>query len=296
MTNRRSFIKHAALAPLAWSVRDFPSGDAIVRDPANIRIGLVTYQWAKDWDLPDIIRNCTKSQVLGVELRVEHKHGVDTHFTSRQREEVKRQFKDSAVTLVGFGSNVHFDSPDPELLRLNIMRAKTLLALDHDIGGSGVKVKPNGFHKGIAHEKTIEQIGKALNEIGKLAGDLGQQLRLEVHGNETQELPNIRAILDVADNPNVAICWNCNPTDLDGKGFEYNFNLVKDRLGDTMHIHELDAGNYPYKKLMTGLIKMDYKGWLLLECSATDPADKVTAMATQRRTALEMLSALRKEG
>lgn len=257
-----------------------------------MRVGLVTYQWAKDWDIPTIICNCKKSEVLGVELRVQHAHGVDTYLTSGQRERVRKQFKDGGVTIVGFGSNVQFDSPDPDLLRLNILRAKALLALDDDIGGSGVKVKPNGFHQGVAHEKTIEQIGKALNELGKFAGELGQKVRLEVHGHETQELPNIRAILDVADNPNVGICWNCNPTDMDGQGFEYNFNLVKDRLGDTIHIHEFDHGTYPYKKLLSNLIKLNYQGWLLLECSATDPADKVAAMTKQRHLALEMLSAL----
>jgi sugar phosphate isomerase/epimerase len=290
MINRRSFIRNAALAPLAFSVPRFPDKSFLSRDKANIQIGLVTYQWGKDWDLPTIIRNCEASKVLGVELRVDHKHGVDTYLTAAQREKVKKQFEDSAVTLIGYGSNVHFDSPDPELLQMNIRRAKALLALVYDIGGSGVKVKPNGFHEGIPHEKTIEQIGKALNEVGRYAGDLGQKIRLEVHGHETQELPNIRAILDVADNRNVAICWNCNPTDMDGKGFEYNFNLVKDRLGDTIHIHELNLGNYPYKELIRHLAEMHYSGWLLLECSATDPADKVAAMAEQRTIGLKMIA------
>lgn len=290
MTDRRNFIRNAALAPLALAMPQFLEKDAVIKDSSGMRVGLVTYQWGRDWDIPTIIRNCTKSRVSGVELRVQHRHGVDTHLTSKERARVKKQFDDSAVTLVGFGSNVQFDSPDPDLLRLNILRARALLALDHDIGGSGVKVKPNGFHPGIPHEKTVAQIGKALNEIGKFAGDLGQQVRLEVHGKETQELPNIRAILDVADNPHVAICWNCNPTDLEGQGFDYNFNLVKDRLGDTIHIHELDEGGYPYDKLLANLVKMNYTGWLLLECSATDPADKVTAMAKQRELVLQALA------
>jgi len=184
---------------------------------------------------------------------VDHAHGVDTFLTSAQRAKVKKQFKDSPVTLVGFGSNVQFDSPDSNLLHLNIRRAKALLALDYDIGGSGVKVKPNQFHKGIPKEKTIEQIGKSLNEIGKFAGNLGQQVRLEVHGPETQEPSNIKAIMDVADNPNVVVCWNCNPTDLN-PDFQTNFDLVKGRLGSTIHIHELDLNNYPYDLLFNNLV------------------------------------------
>ena len=59
-------------------------------------------------------------------------------------------------------------------------------------------------------EKTIEQIGKALNELGSFGEGWGQQIRLEVHG-QCAELPTIKAIMEIADHPNVAVCWNCNP-------------------------------------------------------------------------------------
>jgi hypothetical protein len=101
----------------------------------------------------------------------------------------------------------------------------------HDCGGSGVKVKPNSFVKGVEHEKTIEQIGKALNEVAAYGQEYGQQIRVEVHGPGTSELPVIKAIFDVADHPNVAVCWNSNGEDLKGEGLEYNFNLVKSRFG-----------------------------------------------------------------
>ena len=74
------------------------------------------------------------------------------------------------------------------------------------------------FTKEVPHEKTIEQIGKSLNEVGKFAADYGQKIRVEVHGNETQELPNMKAIMDVANHPNVYTCWNCNDEDLIGQG------------------------------------------------------------------------------
>jgi hypothetical protein len=122
-----------------------------------------------------------------------------------------------------------------------------------------------------------------------MAADYGQKIRLEVHGNETQELPNIKAIMDVADNKSVVVCWNCNDEDLLGKGLDYNFNLVKNRLGDTVHVRELNIGSYPYQELMTLFVKMNYKGWILLECR-TDPADKVSAMIEQREVFSRMIS------
>jgi sugar phosphate isomerase/epimerase len=277
MTKRRDFIKSMAFSALALGNEDF----LVVKKP-KIKIGLVTYQWAKDWDLPAIIRNCEKSKVLGVELRTEHKHGVQPSLSPGQRKEVKKQFAGSGVTLLGCGSNTQFDDPDPAVVKKNIDQAKEFLQLSYDIGGSGVKVKPNMFHGGVPHRQTLEQIGRSLNELGRFADDLGQQVRLEVHGRETQELPNIKAIMDVADHPRVAICWNCNPEDLNGKGLEYNFNLVKDRLGDTVHIHEMNNAGYPCADFVNLLKKKDYSGWLLLECSS-EPQDKVAAMTQQRK-------------
>lgn len=140
-----------------------------------------------------------------------------------------------------------------------------------------MKVKPNQFHEGIS-----------LDEVGKSAGDRGQQIRLEVHGPGTQKLSVIKAIMDVADDPNVKVCWNSNPEDLSGNGLEHNFNLVKNRLGDTVHVHEINTGDYPYQDLMDLLGKIDYAGWILLECSTT-PEDKITAMIEQREVWESML-------
>lgn len=280
MTKRRDFIKGMSLAGLAMAL---PKEEifASIAKRSKMKPGLVTYLWGKDWDVPTIIRNCEKSKLLGVELRTEHAHGVEPSLNAAQRKEVKAMFDNSKVEFIGYGSNVEFDSPDPAVLKQNMDLARTLVKLSHDVGGSGVKVKPNKFHEGVAHEQTIGQIGRSLNEIGKFAADYGQLIRLEVHGRETQELPNIKAIMDVADNRNVAVCWNSNPTDLTGRGLEYNFNLVKDRLGDTVHIHEMDSDAYPWQELMNLFVKMDYAGWMLWEC-ASNPENKVEAMIKNR--------------
>ncbi len=247
----------------------------------KMKLGLVTYQWAKDWDVPTIIKNCTETNVLGVELRVDHAHGVNFNMGAAERAEVKKQFGDSPVEIVGMGTNEDYHSPDPAVLKQHIENTRKWLELSRDIGGSGVKVKPNAFPEGVAKEKTLEQIGKALNEIGKMALDMGQLIRLEVHGRETQQLPNIKAMMDYVENEGTKVCWNCNNQDLDGQGLEYNFNLVKDRFGDTCHVREFNVGDYPYQDLMDLFVKMDYAGWILLECR-TNPENKVAALKEQR--------------
>ena len=257
----------------------------------TIKLGFVTYLWGKDWDLPTLIKNLTDTKIHGVELRVEHAHKVMPELNATERREVKKKFADSPVQLIGLGTNQQFDFIEPDRLKASIERTKEFIRLSADIGGSGVKVKPNALHKEVPAEKTFEQIGKSLNELAAYAAEYNQQIRLEVHGEQTQELPNTKKIMDWATHPNATICWNCNPQDLNGQGFEYNFNLVKNRFGSTCHVRELDRTDYPYTALLNNLVKMNYNGWVLLECH-TNPEDKIKEMKKQREVFDSMLAKL----
>ncbi|WP_417383238.1 TIM barrel protein [Gimesia sp.] len=281
--SRRDFLKTAA----AGSVFALGSGlsssvFAEKKSPKQAQYGLVTYQWAKDWDLPTLLKNCETANVLGVELRTTHAHGVERTLTETQRKEVAKRFADSPVTLVGIGSNERYDSPDPIVLKKAIADTKDFIKLSHDVGGTGVKVKPDSFHVGVPESVTIEQIGKSLNELGEFGQGFGQQIRLEVHG-KCAHLPTIRKILDVAVHPNVAICWNCNKQDLEGAGLAANFAMVKDRLGDTTHIHDLLNNPYPHKEFFKLMADANYTGWLMLEEGKLPATDTVAALAEQRK-------------
>jgi sugar phosphate isomerase/epimerase len=286
---RRNFLKNLGLLTGAMVL---PTGQLVFGKSKNqgMKLGFVTYLWGKDWDQDTLIRNLTASGIHGVELRVEHAHKVSPALTKEERSVVKKKFQDSPVQIIGMGTNQQYDYVEPEKLRESIEQTKAFFQLSRDIGGLGVKVKPNQFRPGIPHEKTIEQIGKSLNELAKYGADMGQILRLEVHGNETQELTNIKAIMDVANHPNATVCWNCNAQDLNGGGLEANFNMVKARFGDICHVRELNDTTYPYQDLMNLFKKINYQGWILLECR-TDPADKVKALIEQREIFEKMIKA-----
>jgi len=245
-----------------------------------MKFGLVTYLWGKDWDLPTLIANCEKAGVLGVELRTQHAHGVETSLSTLQRTEVKKRFEESPVTCIGYGSNFEYHSPDPAKLLENIEQTKAYITLCKDIGATGIKVKPNTLPEGIPKEKTLAQIAESLNEVGSFARDYGQVIRVEVHGKLTAELPNMRAIFEQVTEPNVKICWNSNDTDLLSPGLEENFNMVKKWFGDTVHVRELNMGEYPYQKLFNLFTGIRYDGWILLE-ARTAPEDRVAAMKEQ---------------
>lgn len=61
--------------------------------------------------------------------------------------------------------------------------------------------------------------------------------------------------------------WNCNESDTEGEGLEYNFNLLKDRIRG-VHTHELWE-DYPYRQLFAFLSGMNYAGY----CNAEIPGN-----------------------
>ena len=288
--SRRSFLAHSAAAAALAASASHAAGDDARRVP-KMSYGLVTYLWAQSWDLPTLIDNCQKSRVLGVELRTTHAHGVEPTLNAGQRGEVRRRFADSEVELVGLGSNERFDSPNADEVRKAIETTREFLKLSHDVGGSGVKVKPDRFHPNVPREQTIAQIGKSLNELGRFAADYGQEVRLEVHG-QCAELPTIKSIMDIADHRQVVVCWNSNPQDLQGQGLAHNFSLVKHRFGRTLHVHDLYDPAYPYDQLIKLLWQADYAGWVMLEAGGA-PEDPIAALVHQRKRFEELLALAR---
>lgn len=288
--SRRDFLKQSiAIGAAAWAAAPLEQIlQAADKRGSRMRLGLVTYLWGQDWGLPTLLANCEKTKVLGVELRTQHKHGVEPKLTADERKEVKKRFADSPVVFVGPGSNECFHHTDPKALEKAIEATKAYVKLSHDCGGSGVKVKPNDLPKGVEPQKTIEQIGRSLNIVGKFAADYGQQIRLEVHGS-CGPLPIIKQIMDVADHPSVGVCWNSNGDELKPPGLEYHFNLVKNRMGATCHVRELNSPKYPYQELLRLYAKIDYAGWILLECH-NKPEDRIAALMKQREVFDQMLA------
>ncbi len=290
LTRRRFLTQAIQLAPTALAAGSLAERLVWGAAPskAKLAFGLVTYQWGKDWDLPTLIRNCQTAKVYGVELRTTHAHGVEPSLSAAQRQEVKKRFQDSPITLVGLGTNEAYHYPDPDVLKKNIETTKAFIKLSHDVGGSGVKVKPNDLVKNVAPEKTIEQIGTALNEVAAFGADYGQELRLEVHGS-CSLLPIMKQIMDVATHPNARVCWNSNANDLKGGGLAYNFNLVKNRFGHTAHVRQLTVADYPWQELIRLFVQANYQGWLLLEASS-NPPDRLASLIQEREKFDELLA------
>jgi sugar phosphate isomerase/epimerase len=248
----------------------------------KMRFGLATYTWGKDWDIATLIANCEVAGVHGVELRTSsgYAHGVEVALDASRRAEVKRQFADSPVHLVSIACSERMDWPEPEKLRAAIVAAKAHLQLSHDVGCGVLRVFPNQFHRDVPRERTIEQIARAVDELGAFGADLGQEVSLEAHG-PAGELPTMRAIMDRVTQPSVRVRLNCDARDAKGQGFVANFESVKNCLSRIIHVHELAAKDYPYQLMVDLLMKGNWEGWALSERGDSVP-DRVRALTAER--------------
>jgi len=273
-TTRRNFLRSAALSGVGVAAASNALGAPAASEPKRqptMKLGTVTYNLAQDWNIETLIKNCEEARFEGVELRTTHAHKVEVNLTKTQREEVRKRFQDSKVHLMGLGSAFDYHTPDAAKLKKDIEATKDYIVLAHDVGASGVKVRPNGLPKEVPVDKTLEQIGRSLRELGEFGEGYGIAIRLEVHGQGTSLLPNIRKIMDAANHRQVGVCWNSNPTDLDGQGFDYNFNLVKDKIF-SVHMRDLYLEDYPFRRLMTRLNQIEFAGFCLAEIPASTDA------------------------
>ncbi|MFL5242699.1 MAG: sugar phosphate isomerase/epimerase family protein [Gemmataceae bacterium] len=269
--NRRHFLgTTAGLAATGLAAHPAHAAEA---KPLKFRLGIVTYNIAANWDLPTILKVCKNVGLSPVELRTTHKHGVEPSLTKEQRKEVKQRFADSGAECWGCGSVCEFQSPDAAVVKKNIETCKEFCGLAADIGGRGVKVRPNGLPKEVPVEKTLEQIGKALAQCGQAAADAGVEIWLEVHGPGTQQPPHIKTIMDHCGHEKVGLTWNSNASDIKNKSVAEYFKLLRPWIR-SCHINELhkdSTGAYPYRELFRLFRESDYDRVTLCEAGRGMP-------------------------
>ncbi len=283
-SSRRAFL--ATGAGLALSA----AGPLAAAKRVNkMHFGFTTYIWGRQWDIPTLIANCKELKAYGIEMRVEMKsaHGVELELNPAQRREVKKRFADSPVKVLGLATGERFDFMDQDKLKASVEKAKRYAELSHDVGGTGIRVFPNDFHKEVPQEKTIAQIARSLNEVAKAAAGFGQLVRFENHGSAGR-LTTLKLIMDQVDQKNVGIKLNSDAKDAVGGTFEQNFNLVKNRLGDTLHFHDLKAPDFPHQLQCDLLMDMGWTGWWLPELE--NPAGGMPGLKEQRRIWDEMIA------
>jgi hypothetical protein len=244
-----------------------PAADSPAAPAGKFRLGLVTYNIAAAWDVKTIIEVSKAVGLAAVEFRTTHKHGVEPKLSKAERKELKQRFADVGVAISGCGSICEFHSPSQEVVRTNIETCKAFCELVADIGGRGVKVRPNGLPPGVPEQKTLEQIGKALVECGKAAQDHGVEIQVEVHGRGTAEPSRMKTVMDHCGHRAVGLTWNSNPEDVKKGSVAESFKMLWPYVRNC-HINQLwkdSAGVYPYRELFRLFREQGYDRYTLIE-------------------------------
>lgn len=238
-----------------------------------MKLGCVTYQLLQDWDLDTIIKNLEANGYEAVELRTEHKHGVEPTISKEQRSAVTAKFGASKVRLLSFGSTAAFHDPSEAVRLKNVEDAKKFIELAHDTGAWGVKVRPNTVPEGQSIEATVGRIAECLRELGNYGAGYGVEIWLEVHGKITQNPPVCAAIMQATKHPQVGLCWNSNPTDVVNGSVRQSFDILKPWIRN-VHLDEL-AGPYPYRELFRLLRDMKYERYTLCEAKVSKEPERL---------------------
>lgn len=247
---RRDFLATTAAAS-AMACSTTVRADTASQSKPAFTLGLVTYNLAAKWDLATILKVCKAVGVSPVEFRTTHAHGVEPTLGSDERKDIRKRFADAGITIWGCGTVCEFHSPNRAEVDKNIETCKRFVQLAADIGGRGVKVRPNALPKGVPVEKTLEQIGKALIPCGQAAADAGIEIWVEVHGAGTSDPPKVKTIMEHCGRKSVGLTWNSNGTDIKRGSVHESFDMLWPWIR-SCHINELykDAtGTYPYREL-----------------------------------------------
>lgn len=265
--SRRELLQRGALTAAA-ALAGAPAigrADAPRKETTRkMRLGLVTYNIARDWDFDTLLKNCREAGLEAVEFRTTHAHGVEPTLDAARRREIRQRCADAGLLQTSLGSICEFHSPDPAVVAQNVETCKQFVLLAKEIGARGVKVRPNGLPKEVPAEKTLEQIGTALRACGAFGAEHGVEIWTEVHGAETQRPANMKRILDICGHKNVGITWNSNGTDIQDGSVKEAFDLLRPYLM-CCHINDL-WGDYPYRELFSLLNRSNYDRFTLIEC------------------------------
>ena len=235
-----------------------------------MKLCLLSYNLAREWDLPKLIAEARRLGFAALELRADarHAHGVELELSPEQRREVRDRVEDGYLEIACIGTGNRFESPEPARRQEQIDRAKRFVELAADVGCRRVRVFGNDMPAGVRRDEVVRYVGASLRELGEHAEPLGVDVLLEMHG-QFNYWGFARPAVETADHPRVGIVYNCDPRDLVAGSVAATWSRVAD-LVRHVHMHGFD-GAYPYPELFELMLADGYDGYLSSEVEMREP-------------------------
>jgi sugar phosphate isomerase/epimerase len=230
-----------------------------------MKLCLDTYSIGSDFTLAELIALLQACRLDGVEFRCEanQRHGVELEAPPQERRRIKALLDEAGLQVASLSTSQRFESPDPTARQKVIERVKRYIDLAADLGATGVRTFGNDFPAGVPRLDVVRYVGESLRICGEHAQGSGVNVLLEMHG-EFYYWEYALGAVQIADHPQVAINFNCDPRDLVDDSVATTFQAVQAHVRH-VHLHELEDGVFPYVELFGLLKRLGYAGWLSLE-------------------------------
>ncbi len=256
-----------------------------------MKLGLLTYNIGKDWDLDKIIEVCKNWGYAGVEFRSEigNKHGVELETSKEARKVIKEKLEDAYLEAIGVGTSCRFEYSEEKLRRQNIDTAKRYVELAADMEAPRIRVFGNNFEKNADKEQTIKWVSEALAELNEFSEPYKVDVLLEMHGDFNFWKYAIKAV-EYSEVPGLGLIYNCSQKDKVGESVKSTYSHIK-HLIRHVHMHSL-LKPYPHKEIMQLLKNDGYEGYISAEIDEYS-SDAETVAAYYAKLYYEMLSTLK---
>jgi sugar phosphate isomerase/epimerase len=267
---RRKFLQSSAMlaAALPGSLRASAAG--------RLPIGFSTLG-CPAWDWLHILDFASQNGFASVELRglqgtmdlPSRPEFSGGHMAQSKKDVAARGLRISCVS-----SSASMHDTDPQKHAAQLSDARRFIDLASALGAPYVRVFGNNIEG--PREAAIQHVAQSLRQLGEYAGPKDVTVVIESHGDFTDS-PTLRAILEQADSPHVALLWDAHHTYVSGKedpaftvgqlGKFIRHTHLKDshKEGNDVHYVLTGRGDVPVKRQVQVLAETGYQGYFSFE-------------------------------
>jgi sugar phosphate isomerase/epimerase len=262
---RREFIQYSAIAATASPLLGSTAKDE------RLPIGFSTLG-CPAWDWYKILDFARQNGFSAVELRgLQGTMDLPSRpeFAPDRIEQSKKEVAARGLRISCVSSSANMHDTDPEKHEAQLADARRFIDLASALRAPYVRVFGNKIVG--ARDAAVKNVAQSLRSLGEYSGPKNVTVVIESHGDFTDS-PTLRAVLEAADSPHVALLWDAHHTFVSGKedpeftvaqlGKYIRHTHLKDSIkkGDDVQYVLTGRGQVPVKRQVKALAGIGYGG------------------------------------
>jgi len=261
---RRQFLQTSTFMAAALPLLGAASGDRL---PIGFStLGCPAWEWGKILDFAQA-NGFSAIELRGLMGSMDLPSRPE--FATDRIEQSKKEIAAHGLRISCVSSSSEMHHKDPAKRAQQLADAHKFIDLASTLGAPNVRVFGNKIEG--PRDEAINWVADGLRQLGEYAGPKNVTVIIESHGDFTDS-PTLKAILEKANHPHVALLWDANHTFVAGKedpaftleqlGKYVRHTHLKDSVmrGDESHYVLTGRGEVPVKKQVQLLAARGYTG------------------------------------